>query len=136
MMASPLEIVESMYRSWADGDFVEVLCAMDPDIRCHRHDGLPYAGDFIGRGAIAEQLRDILSDWRRLDCTPVRSTSDGDTVLVFGSYEGEGRVTGFHFEDRFTHVWRVREGRAVELGLYRSPVDALRALDQPPAVAA
>ncbi|HEX6390498.1 MAG TPA: hypothetical protein VFZ89_13640, partial [Solirubrobacteraceae bacterium] len=79
---------------------------------------------------------DILNDWRRFDITPVRSTSDGDAVLVFGSYEAEGRETGFHFEDRFTHLWRVREGRAVEVGFYRSPVDALRALDEPSAIAA
>lgn len=125
-----------MYRSWAEGDFVEVLCAMDPDIKIHRRDGLPYDGDAVGRGAMADTLRDILSDWRRLDVTPVRATSDGDAVLVFGCYDGEGRETGFHFEDRFTHLWRVREGRAVEVGFYRSPVDALRALDQPPALAA
>jgi uncharacterized protein len=131
-----LEIVESMYRSWAEGDYVEVLCAMDPEIRVHRHDGLPYAGEYVGRGAMADTLRDILSDWRHLEITPVRSTSDGDAVLIFGSYEGEGRTTGFHFEDRFTHLWRVRDGRAVEVGFYRTPVDAMRALDQPSALAA
>jgi ketosteroid isomerase-like protein len=131
-----LEIVESMYRSWAEGDFVEVLCAMDPEIRVHRHDGLPYDSEMVGREAMAATVRDILSDWRRLDITPERSTSAGEDVLVFGSYEGEGRVTGFHFEDRFTHVWRVRDGRAVEVGFYRSPADAMRALDQAPPLAA
>jgi ketosteroid isomerase-like protein len=132
-----LEIVESVYRSWAEGDFVEVLCAMDPEIRVHRDDGLPYRGDSVGREAVAATLRDLLSDWRRFEITPLRATSDGDDVLVFGSYEAEGRATGFHFEDRFTHVWRLRDGRAVEVGFFRSPVDALRALDQQaPALAA
>jgi ketosteroid isomerase-like protein len=125
----PLTVVENAYRAWAERDFVEMLCAFDPDVRWHQEDGLD-ASEFTGRDAVAGRLRDVLSDWRWLDITPLRWTTHGRLVAVVGSYAGEGRVTGFRFDDKFTHLWRVEHGRSVEIGLYRTPATAMRELDR------
>lgn len=128
-MLSPLEIVEGAYRAWGDDDFVEVLCALDPDIRWHQEDGLPYAGDHVGREAVAQLLRDILSDWDHLDIEPRTFKTSGGLVAVFGAYEAEGKVTGFRFHDRFVHLWSVEGSRISRSRLYRNAAHAMRDLD-------
>jgi ketosteroid isomerase-like protein len=125
---APLTVVENAYRSWAEGDYVEMLCAMSPDVRWHQEDGL-HATEFVGRSGVAERIKDVLSDFRWLEITPLRWTVHGQLVAVVGEYAGEGRTTGFSFEDKFTHVWRVENGRGVEIGLYRTPALAMRDLD-------
>ena len=129
-METPLEIVERAYQAWEDQDFVEVLCALDPDVHWHQEDGLPYAGDYVGREAIAQILRDVLSDWRQFDVKPLCFSTHGGLVAVLGAYEAEGKVTGFHFEDRFIHLWSVEDGRGVWAGAYRRAAAAMRDLDQ------
>ncbi len=128
-MDGPLAVVKGAYRAWEERDFVEALCALDPDVRWHQEDGLPYPGDYIGRDAVAGLLRDVLSDWARLEVKPLRYTAYGSLVSVVGSYEGEGKLTRFRFEDRFVHLWYIAGGRGVWTGLYRAPAPALRDLD-------
>lgn len=128
-MDTPLSIVENAYRAWAERDFAEWLCTFDPEVRWHQEDGLPYAGERVGRDAVADLLRDILSDWRHLDVTPLRWTAHGDVVVVVGSYTGEGRTTGFQFEDQFVHLWVIKDMRGVEVRLYTTPANAMRDLD-------
>jgi ketosteroid isomerase-like protein len=125
---APLTVVENAYRAWAEGDYVETLCAFSPDVVWHQEDGL-HAAEFVGRGAVAERLKELLSDFRFLEITPLRWTAHGQLVAVVGEYVGEGRTTGFAFEDKFTHVWRIEDGRGVEIGLYRTPALAMRDLD-------
>lgn len=127
---SPLDIVEDAYRAWEDRDFVEALCALDPEVRWHQEDGLPYAGDYVGRDAVAQILRDILSDWQHLEVKPLQFAAHGGLVAVVGDYEAEGRLTGFHFHDHFIHLWSISEGRGVWAGLYRTPALALQELDR------
>jgi len=135
-METPLAIVERVYRAWAERDYAEALSLVDPDVRWHQDDGLPYGGVYTGREAVAGVLRDALSDWRRLDVTPHRFMSERNVVVVFGAYEGEGLTTGFLFEDRFTHLWQIENGRGVAVGLYRTPAGAMRELDRHPELVA
>ena len=72
VMDHPLTVVENAYRAWEERDFVEALCALDPEVVWHQEDGLPYAGDYRGRDAVAQLLRDVLSDWGRLEIKPVK----------------------------------------------------------------
>jgi uncharacterized protein len=129
VMDQPLTIVERAYQAWQEGDFVEALCALHPEIRWHQEDGLPYAGDYVGRDAVAQLLRDLLSDFGRFEIKPLKFAAHGGVVAVIGTYEGEGKVTHFHFEDRFVHLWNVEDGRAQWMGLYRTSGPALRDLD-------
>jgi ketosteroid isomerase-like protein len=130
-MDSPLAVVERAYEAWGEHDVVETLCAFDPNVRWHSEDGLPYRGDFVGRGVMAERIRAILGDCDWLDAKPLRYSVDGALVAVVGTYEAWGPDSGFLFRERFVHVWSVAGGRGVWLGLYRTPKDALRALDHP-----
>lgn len=132
---TPLAVVERAYQAWEDRDFVEVLCAFDPEVRWHQEDGLPYGGDYCGRGALAQLVRDVLSDWGWLDVKPRKFAIHHGLVAVVGAYEGEGRVSGFRFEDPFVHVWCVERGRGVWMGLYRTPATALRDLDRESGIA-
>lgn len=126
---APLVTVKNAYRAWAEGDVVELLCALDPEVRWHQDDRLDEA-ELVGRGAIADRIKDVLNDFRRLEVTPLRWTAQGRLVAVTGQYTGEGRATGFQFEAKFTHLWGVKDGLGVEIGLYRTPATALRELDR------
>jgi len=130
MHHAPLAVVESAYQAWQDRDVVEALCALDPGVRWHQEDGLPYRGDYVGRDAVAGLFRDVLSDWDWLEIKPHTFATDGDLVLVLGTYEGRGKVTGFRFTDRFVHLWGLAGGRGTWMGLYRTPGHALRDLDR------
>lgn len=129
-MDSPLAVVERAYQAWQDHDVVETLCAFDPDVHWHsEEDRLPYHGDFVGRGALADRVRAILGDWDWLDARPLRYSADGGLVSVVGTYEACARGADLRFCDRFVHIWSVVGGRGVWLGMYRTPKDALHALD-------
>ena len=128
-METPLGVVERAYKAWEDGDIVEALCALDPEVRLHREDGLPQRGEYVGRDAVAEVFREVMGDWMWLEVKPVRFSAVGPIVAVVGSYEGCGNATGFRFHDRFVHLWAMEGGRGVWVGAFRTPVEALRALD-------
>ena len=130
VMDHPLTVVERAYRAWEEHDFVEALCALDPEVRWHQEDGLPYAGDYVGRDQVAQLLRDLLSDFGRFEIKPIKFAAYEDMVAVLGTYEGVGKVTGFEFEDRFIHLWKVNDGRAEWMGLYRESGPAFRDLDR------
>jgi ketosteroid isomerase-like protein len=129
LMDQPLTIVERAYEAWRERDYVETLCVLHPEVRWHQEDGLPYGGDYVGRGAVAQLLQDLLSDFGRFEIKPTRFAACGGLVAVIGTYEGEGRLTRFHFEDRFVHLWNLADERADWMGLYRTSGPALRDLD-------
>ena len=74
--------------------------------------------------------RDLLSDFGRFEIKPIKFAAYEDMVAVLGTYEGVGKVTGFEFEDRFIHLWKVNDGRAEWMGLYRESGPAFRDLDR------
>jgi ketosteroid isomerase-like protein len=50
----------------------------------------------------------------------------GEHVVVSMRQRGRGKASGAEVEDRITHVWTVRDGRAVRLQSFAHREDALR----------
>ena len=128
VMDHPLTVVERAYRAWRR----RTSSSSAPLTRRSagtRRTGF-YAGDYIGRDQVAQLLRDLLSDFGRFEIKPIKFAAYEDMVAVLRTYEGVGKVTGFEFEDRFIHLWKVNDGRAEWMGLYRESGPAFRDLDR------
>ncbi|MBC7930201.1 MAG: DUF4440 domain-containing protein, partial [Rubrivivax sp.] len=52
----------------------------------------------------------------------------GDAVVALGRYGGKYKATGKSFQANFAHVWKIREGKAVEFVQYTDTLLVRRAL--------
>ena len=50
----------------------------------------------------------------------------GGHVVVSMLQRGRGKASGAEVEDRLTHVWTLRDGRAIALRSFAGPEDAVR----------
>ncbi|MGK7295446.1 MAG: nuclear transport factor 2 family protein [Candidatus Wenzhouxiangella sp. M2_3B_020] len=128
---SNLEVVRSVYHSFAKGDIPSVLSALSPEIRWTEALGGPYGGVYIGPDAVLEGVfMKLGSDWDGFAAVPAEFVSEGDTVVALGQYSATHKDTGKSFNARFAHVWKVSDGKVVEFQqhtdthVHREPMQA------------
>ncbi|MEU4805293.1 nuclear transport factor 2 family protein [Actinosynnema sp. NPDC023587] len=107
-----LEVVRAHYAASDRGDLEGMLAPLAPDATWTEAAGSTYGGTYTGRDAIvANVFQRIGADWASFDVTVAELLDAGDTVVALGSYTGVHRATGKSMTARFTHVWRVADGR-------------------------
>jgi ketosteroid isomerase-like protein len=109
--------LDRVFRDHLDEDFEFRLPADYPE-------GQPV---FRGREGV-DQLRAMLSEtWREWHFEPERFLDAGSKVVVFARITGRGGSSGAPVELETTHVWTVKDGRAVSVHAYRDRAEALEA---------
>src|ERR1017187_7165135 len=128
MSQANVEMIKRGYEAWNRGDLDAVLENFDPnvewwdrgdwlDVKVRRgHDGL--------RGGWAE-IAEAFSEFRM---EPKEFIDAGDYVVVPIHRVGTGRVSGALIEEDEVHVFRMREGKTVELCEYHEKKEALKAV--------
>lgn len=120
-MTSNRDIVTKLYADFASGDLPAVLAAFDPEIEWNEATGFPTVGGrHTGPQAVAATLGTVVSEWDGLAVVPETFLAEGDTVVVIGETSGTHRATGKAFRSPFAHVWRLRDGKAVQ---WRAHID-------------
>jgi ketosteroid isomerase-like protein len=89
---------------------------LDSEPVCRGHDEV---------SAFFADLRDALEELR---FEPERSEERGDRIAVEVSMRMRGRHTGIAETRRLSHLWRFRDGKAVELRAFVEPEGAFEAL--------
>ncbi|MBA3261114.1 MAG: nuclear transport factor 2 family protein [Thermoleophilaceae bacterium] len=89
---------------------------LDSEPVCRGHDEV---------SAFFESLRDALE---ALQFDPGRVEERGDRIAIEVSMEMRGRHTGITETRRLSHLWRFRDGKAVELRAFAEPGGAFAAL--------
>jgi len=128
MSQANVEMIKRGYEAWNRGDMAVVLENFDPGVEWwdrgdsfhttvrRGHDGL--------RGGWAE-IAEAFSEFRM---EPKEFIDAGDYVVVPIHRVGTGRVSGALIEEDEVHVFRMREGKTVELREYHEKQEALEAV--------
>jgi len=103
---------------------------MHEEIVWHQAQGLPHGGTYRGLPAVRAAIFDPLDDewWDDFEATPTEFIGCGDHVIVLGRYTGRAKASGTPLDVPFAHVWRFRDGRAVQFDQFtdtRGWTDAL-----------
>ncbi len=117
-----LEIVTGMYDAVAKGDFPAFLGAMDEAIEWNEAENFPYAdrNPYMGPQAVAEGVFGrIGADWEywTLSDHEFHETKD-EMVIVTGRYNAKHKITGNIIKAQFTHIWRLKDGKATNFQQY------------------
>jgi len=115
-------IVKGMYDAADKGDFPAFLGAMDAAIEWNEAENFPYAdrNPYIGPQAVAEGVFGrIGADWEYwiLSDHEFHETKN-DMIIVTGRYNAKHKITGKIIKAQFTHMWRVKNGKATNFQQY------------------
>jgi ketosteroid isomerase-like protein len=112
-MSQPVETVRAFYAAVAGGDVPGLLATLHPDLAWTEAEGFPYySGTWRHPQDVVEKLLvPLMRDWTGFAATPDEFLSDGDRVIVFGTYSGTAKMSGRSMRAPFVHTWHVRDGR-------------------------
>lgn len=110
-----IALIKTVYGYVGRGDREGWLQFVAPDCEFHEPPSLPYGGSYIGMQAMQRGLKNMRSAWEDLEYELLNFTAGGDSVVVHLNIGGTGRRTGKHFWLPILELWRIRDGKIVEL---------------------
>ena len=113
MPSSARAVVELVYAKFAEGDFAGFLslCSEDIEWVVNGPSELDKCRAFQGPAGV-QRFLDILGEtWAFSSFEVKQYIVDGETVVVLGCETGSSKATGVPHENRWVHVFDVREGR-------------------------
>ncbi|MEA2332142.1 MAG: SnoaL-like polyketide cyclase [Thermoleophilaceae bacterium] len=125
-----VELLKPVYGERGFGSSVPALLAVsDPDLVLHPA-GIWLDSDSVvcGHGAVRAFFEDLEDALGALHFEPERFEQRGDQVAIEVRMEMRGRHTGITETRRLSHLWRFRDGKAVELRAFAEPDGAFAAL--------
>ena len=128
-MADNLDVIRSVYATFARGDVPAVLAALWPDVSWTEAEGFPYGGTYSGPDSVLQNVFLRLGmEWEGFAAIPHEFVVQGETVVALGQYSGTYKVTGKSFSAPFAHVWSLRNGRVVQFRQHTDTAVVQRAL--------
>lgn len=113
-MSNATDLVRSHYEAMAAGDPVTALQALTPQTTWQESAGWPYTGTFRGPQQVMESVLGTLQrEWDGFAAIPDQFVTEGETVVVLGTYQGTNKQTGRPFQARFAHIWRTEGDQIV-----------------------
>jgi len=112
-----VEIVKQGYSYFAAGNVEAVLTLFDPAIEWHECKGMPFVkndGVFKGHEAIVTNVfMNLPVYFDGFNIAVDQLFGVGEKVVMAGFYQGTNKATGNTFKANATHVWTVKNGKAV-----------------------
>lgn len=127
MHRTPLDVVRAIYDAFADRDLDAVLRLTDPEIVVTQDPALPWGGRHVGHDGLGAFVMALLGTIESA-VTIEALFAAGDTVVQYGRTAGTVRATGASFDIPECHVWRVRDGRAIEAQYFIDSTAMLEAI--------
>jgi ketosteroid isomerase-like protein len=112
-MATPTEIIQSMYAAFGRGDIPGLLEMLTDDV-LWEHKGsldLPYLGVFRGKAAVAQWFRHVAENDDIQAFEPREFLAGPDHVTVLGWERTRALPKGKVFESDWVHVFVLRDGK-------------------------
>lgn len=110
-----IAVVKKVYEYVEKGDREGWMQLVADDCEFHEPPSLPYGGSYIGIQAMRRGLKNMRGTWDDLEYQILNFTAGGDSVVVHLNIGGTGRKTGKHFWLPVLELWRIRDGKVVEL---------------------
>jgi len=114
-METALQVVRDVYERFAEGDipgFLD-LCAGNIEWVVNGPVTLEKCRTFKGRSGVQEFLDILGESWEFSAFAPKQFVADGPTVVVLGEEKGKDKKSGKQFENRWVHVFDVKDERIV-----------------------
>jgi ketosteroid isomerase-like protein len=109
-----VELIQSGYKAWNEGDIDAVLRTLDPEVEWHGHPRLPEPGPFAGREAVGRWFASVREALEALAVSPLAYVEAGNSVVVPVHITGRGRGSGVEVESGVdAHIWTFAGGRIV-----------------------
>ena len=131
VIATDIEVVKAIFAAFAARDLDTVLALADPEIELTAVTG-EHAGrtePYRGHDGLRQYFRDVASVWEELRLTPREFREEGDRIIVTGKVSA--RSMSRTVAGSTGWIWRVRDGKVVDVRVFDSAADALAALEDP-----
>lgn len=122
-----IAVVKKVYEFVERGDREGWMSLVADDCAFHEPDSLPYGGSYIGIKAMRRGLKNMRAAWEDLEYEILNFLAGGDCVVVHLNVGAKGRKTGKTFWLPFMELWRIRDGKVVELRPF--PFDTARMVE-------
>jgi ketosteroid isomerase-like protein len=112
-------IIRKAYQDFTQGNIPAVFAVFDPAITWHVPGHSPLSGDFTGHdqiGGFFKRTLDLSGGAFSIDVHNV--LADGDLVVALTTVKARRNGMAASFPE--VHVWRLRNGKAVEFREYQS----------------
>lgn len=117
-----LNIIKDMYQAVATGDFPAFLNGMDAAIEWNEAENFPYADNnpYLGPEAVAAGVFGrIAADWEYWTLSDLEyHDCNTDKIIVTGRYNAKNKTTEKIIKAQFTHVWTVKNDKAISFQQY------------------
>jgi len=125
-------VVKTFYDYLARGDRDGAYANMvAEDCVLYEADVLPYGGVYRGRELMKETLRDVVARFDEFEFEIFNYLAGGDEVVVHLEIRGVGRESRKPFSVPIMELWRIRDGKVVELRPFLYDAAALAAALEP-----
>jgi uncharacterized protein len=128
MSEDNVEVVRAIYAAFARHDEDELARHADPSMTVHDRPEHPEASVYEGQEGFVRFTR---TDWAAFDevhYEPRDFVVRGDYVIVPITQRGRGKGSAVGIEEDIVNVWRLRDGKCVELRVYSTMDEALSAI--------
>ena len=122
-----VKVVREAWEASERHDNEAVFRLYDADVEVQ---GLHALGDRVyrGLGGVREFWRDWVATWSELGSEVEEWIDAEDDVIAVMHFWGRGKRSGVPVEARQSHVWRVRRGKLLQLRIYDTRDEALKAV--------
>ena len=118
-MGANLDLIRATYEGSSEDNGRNLLAALAPDATWTEAEGFPYAGTYVGPGAIvAGVFQRLGTEWIGYRAEVHTFMEDGDQVAAFGVYSGTYKATGKSMTAHFAHLYKVRDGKIASMVQY------------------
>jgi uncharacterized protein len=114
---SNVDALKDGYEAFGRGDLEGATQAFADDIRWENPEApqIPNSGVTEGKEQVKQLFAELANDWDSFEITPDEFVESGDTVVVLSHAEATGKETGKSVKLPWVHIWRFRDGDAVEV---------------------
>jgi ketosteroid isomerase-like protein len=124
-----IEIIKHFFRSIEAGDWQEAERNFDFDnFELHESPGLPYGGVWHGKAAFNRFHEIIYDTWKPLEHQILEFLGGGEWVCAYQMLVGTGK-TGLSFSTTVAEMWRIRNGKIIEIRPHYWDTHRMRAID-------
>ena len=128
MSQENVTVVRGMYDAFARGDTAAMLACADPAIRCYDRPDRPGAAVYSGHDGLQSFSESDREVFENVSYEPASFRDAGDHVVVVIRQAGRGRASSVPVEEEVANVWKLRDGKCIEMRVYSTEDEALEAV--------
>lgn len=111
-----IKIVKRFYQYLDEGDRDGAYAnTFSEDCKLFEADALPYGGAYRGRDVMKEVLAGVMARFDEFECEIRNYLAGNDEVVVHLNLKGIGRESRKPFSIPAMELWKIRDGKVVEL---------------------